>query len=95
VVWIDASWSGERRALTLRLRGTSEIVQTLQERSRDLGRRAVSGARDRLPEVAAPPARRDDGRRGAPARANERITAEEQARLDRLIAEKATESQTR
>jgi hypothetical protein len=89
-VWVDASWSSDRRALTLRLRGTSEVVETLRESSRELGRRAVSRARDRLPAVASPPAA--PGRERPRRSSSEHITVEEQEHLDRLIVEKTGEN---
>lgn len=87
-IWIDARWSPQDRALTLRLRASSEIVDTVRARSRALGRRVVAEARDRLAPVGAGPAE-PERRSMRQAEPLERITPEDRERLDRLIAEKA------
>lgn len=87
-IWIDAHWSPEDRALTLRLRASSEIVDTVRARSLALGQRVVAEARDRLAPVGAGPSERVQSSKGD-SEPLERITREDRERLDRLIAEKA------
>jgi hypothetical protein len=90
-VWIDASWNSEQRSLVLRLRASSEIVETVRDHSRDLGRRVVSRVRDHLPAVGASPPKAEKRRAEASSATREHITLEDQESLDRLIAEKTRE----
>ncbi len=92
VVWIEARWSDERRELVLRVRETREIVDLLRDGSRDLGRRLVGGAEERLAPVASPAKSASPGRGGTQRARSEHITPEEQARLDRLVLEKTREN---
>ena len=100
-IFVDAHWDKDARTLTLRIREASELVESVRDRSRELGRRVVDSDDDELPDVAAvpgdrelpapPPAPRSALELPEPAPrlvgAGERITSEEQARLDRIIAE--------
>jgi hypothetical protein len=94
-IWIDWDLDREQRSLTLRLRSTEELVESVRDRSRDLGRRVVTGTRERLAPVGAePPAGEPSSSAGpavaqrtAPVPPGEHITPQEQERLDRVIAE--------
>ncbi len=83
-IWIEPRWMASERTLVLRLRSSDELVGAVRARSRALGREAADriGERIRLPDVAS----RDEEAEPA-----ERISPDEQRRLDRLIEEKLRE----
>jgi hypothetical protein len=87
-VMIEPSWVSESRTLSLRVRTPSELVRGVQRAARSLGDKAaerVAGAITEPPPVSAAPPER------AAEIVSEKHTAEERARLDRLVEEKTRE----
>jgi hypothetical protein len=84
-VLIEPHWARDTRTLTLRVRSPAEFSQAIQRAARALGDKAaerVAGAISEPPPVsAAPPERSVDA-------TTERHSAEERAKLDRLVEEK-------
>ncbi len=81
-VWIEPTVQSDERLLILRLRRPEEVIQSARERSRSWGARAADAVRSsRTPDVGA----------AAPDRESERLTGEEQRRLDRLVEEVSRE----
>ena len=78
-VWLEPTWDGSARALTLRLRDSQDVGRLGRDLATGLFERAVSSVDDDRPPVAAAPSR------------SERHTAAERERLDRLIEEKTRE----
>jgi hypothetical protein len=87
-VMIEPSWASESRTLSLRVRTPAELVRDVQRAARSLGDKAaerVAGAITEPPPVSAAPPER------AAEQISEKHTAEERARLDRLVEEKTRE----
>ena len=83
---IEPRWTSETRTLTLRVRTPDELVRGVQGAARSLGDKAaerVAGAIAEPPAVSAAPPER--------AAQPEQHSAEERARLDRLVEEKTRE----
>ena len=83
-IWIEPRWVASERTLVLRVRSADELVGAVRARSRELGREAAGklGERLGLPDVASGKGEAEPA---------ERISPEEQRRLDRLIEEKLRE----
>lgn len=84
-VLIEPHWAPDTRTLSLRVRSPAEFSKAIQNAARALGDKAaerVAGAISEPPPVsAAPPERSADA-------TTERHSAEERAKLDRLVEEK-------
>jgi hypothetical protein len=88
-LFVEPRWSASDRTLMLRLRRTSEVGDYARARSRDFGGwvvRAARDARELAPVGAAPPSAG-----GAGPETDERLTSDEQQRLDRLVEQKTRE----